>query len=422
MLSHLYHSIKNFTIRFVLLFYYSGREFGRDQCPTRAAALTYFTLLALVPLLVLVFVFFKTFGGDTLIDTQIKPLLFTLLSPGTGQVISGAIDELVQKSRTGTLGSIGFLFLVLTSFSLMDQTHFTLNAIWGERKSRPILQRWTTYWAALTVSPLLVILSISFTAYLGSLQEVQELSQQVVPSLYNLIPIILQGGAFLFLYLFLPTVKVKFLPALAGAFIASFIWEFVKNGYLFYTSNALAYNLIYGSMAVLPLFMIWLFLSWMTMLFGAEFAFAWQNFNMICESRKRMNIPRQWFEALGLEIVLSIAQNFLRGGKSFNSDAFAEEKSIPGDLIKGVVHKLTSTGVLREANGEVILSRDPLELTVQDVIEALRSGKADTPPFAAHDRDIRRAYDFLQNLESPDRMNKNAWSIKRVIENLNVSS
>jgi len=422
MLRKLYTHIKSIIIQFLLLFYYSGREFGRDQCLTRAAALTYFTILSLVPLLVLIFAFFKTFGGDTLIDDQIKPLLFTLLSPGTGEIVSGAIDELLQKSRAGALGSLGFLFLVLAAFSLMDQTHFALNAIWGERKSRPLLQRWTTYWAALTVSPLLAIMSISFTAYLGSLKEVQELSQQVIPAVYSFIPLILQGIAFLIIYLFLPTVKVKFLPALGGAAVASIIWEFVKNGYLFYTSNAIAYNVIYGSLAVVPLFMIWLFLSWLTMLFGAEFCFVWQNFRIIRDSSKRMNIPRQWFEALGLEIVLSAAEGFIRSGKSLDPDSFAEERSIPGDLIQGVVGKLTSTGILKEANGEIILSRDPLELTVQDVIEALRSGKDESPPFAARNGGIRQTYDFLQNLEAEDRQIKSGWTIKQVIEKMNVSS
>ncbi len=401
--------------RFVLLFYYSGREFLRDQCATKAAALTYFTMLSLVPFLVLVFVFFKTFGGESLIEEQIKPLIFTLLSTGTGEVISGSIDALLSQSRTGALGSLGFVFLVIVSFSLMDQIHFTLNAIWGERKNRPMLQRWIVYWASLTVLPLLVILSISFTAYLGSLQELRELSEQVVPRTYNLVPFILQGSAFLLLYIFLPKARVKFFAALSGAAVAAIVWEFVKKGYLFYTSNAISYNVIYGSLAVIPLFMIWLFITWMVILYGAEFAFAAQNYRVIRESRKRMNIPRQWFEALGLEIVMEATRRFKSDGRNLDPDKFAEERSLPGDLVRGAAYKLAATNILRQIDGEVILSRSPAELTVEDVVEAMRSGADGEPPFANYGR-LKRLRDFLRNLEKTDREIKREWSIVRLLE------
>ena len=408
----------SYAKRFVLLFYYSGREFLRDQCATRAAALTYFTMLSLVPLLVLVFVFFKTFGGDSLIEDQIKPLIFTLLSTGTGEVISGSIDSLLSQSRSGALGSVGFVFLVIVSFSLMDQIHFTLNAIWGERKNRPMLQRWIVYWASLTVLPLLVILSISFTAYLGSLQELRELSEQVVPKTYNLVPFILQGLAFLLLYIFLPKARVKFLAALSGAAVASIIWEFVKKGYLFYTSNAISYNVIYGSLAAVPLFMIWLFITWMVILYGAEFAFANQNYRVIRESRKRMNIPRQWFEALGLEIILEAARRFESDGRNLDPDKFAEERSLPGDLVRGAAYKLAASHLLRQIDGEVILSRNPAELTVEDVVEAMRSGAEGDPVFAKHGR-LKDLRDFLRNLEKTDREIKREWSIIKLLDHHN---
>ncbi len=402
--------LKSVSKRLVQLLYYSGREFARDQCFTRSAALTYFTLLSLIPLLVLVFAFFKTFGGESIIETQIKPIIFSLLSTGTGEVISGAIDELVKQSRAGALGSLGLVFLLLTTFSLMDQMHFTLNAIWGEKRSRPLLQRWLLYWAVLTILPLLVILSISVTAYLGSIKGVRVLSSEFIPRGLNLLPFLMQGLAFFLLYVFLPKIKVKFWAAAGGAVVAALIWEFIKKGYLFYTSNAIAYNVIYGSLAALPLFMIWLYISYLILLYGAEFSFVWQNYSVIRRSRKRMNIPRQWFEALGLEILIEATNNFIMDGQQLNPDEFASKRSMPGDLVKGAIDKLISANILKEIKGEFVLSRDPNSLTVEEIIEAMRSSTDGIPPFADKGY-LNQMWNFLEQLEKNNRKARREWSL-----------
>ena len=153
----------------------------------------------------------------------------------------------------------------------------------------------------------------------------------------------------------------------------------------------------------------------MVILYGAEFAFAAQNYRVIRESRKRMNIPRQWFEALGLEIVMEATRRFKSDGRNLDPDKFAEERSLPGDLVRGAAYKLAATNILRQIDGEVILSRSPAELTVEDVVEAMRSGADGEPPFANYGR-LKRLRDFLRNLEKTDREIKREWSIVRLLE------
>ena len=398
----------------IRLIYYTGREFIHDQIPTRAAALTYFTMLSLIPLLMLTFAAFKTFGGESLVENTVKPLIFRLLSTGAGESVSGSIDQLLRNSRAGTLGAIGFVFLILTAFSLMDQAEFTFNVIWSENKRRSTFRRWMFYWAALSIFPLLVGLSVSMTAYLGSLKEVQELTEQVTPRVYNYFPFILQGTAFFLMYKFLPKIKVRILPALAGAAAASIIWEFLKKGYLFYTSNALNYNVIYGSLATIPLFMIWLFISWLIVLLGAELSFAWQNYRVIGQSLKGVSVPFQMYEILGLEIMLESARRFIKGEKAVVLYDYIDGKTLQTNLVETSVEKLVQAGLLKHSDGELILAQDPDKITVDNILVAIKSGgeyELNFKPGEEH----RIISDFLNSLDESSKSIRSDWSLRKII-------
>ena len=128
-----------------------------------------------------------------------------------------------------------------------------------------------------------------------------------------------------------------------------------------------------------------------------------------------MNIPRQWFEALGLELVIESTRCFLNGKGQVESSVFAEERSIPRDLAGGAADKLCSGGLLKDVDGALVLNRDPATLTVQDVVDAIRSGNAETPPFSRNGN-LTVAHDFLFGLESQDREAKSEWTIKKVLD------
>ena len=396
------------------LIYYTGREFGRDQILTRAAALTFFTMLSLVPLLMLTFAAFKTFGGESLVENTVKPLIFRLLSTGTGEVISSAIDQLIQNSRAGALGAIGFVFLIITAFSLMDQAEFTLNFIWAEKTRRSPVKRWMFYWAALSIFPVLVGLSVSMTAYLGSLKEVQEITVQVTPRIYALFPFALQGIAFFLLYRYLPRHKVRFIPAIAGAVAASIIWEFVKKGYLLYASNAINYNVIYGSLATIPLFMIWIFITWIIILLGAELSFAWQNYRVIDRSMKNVDVPFQVYEILGLELMIESARRFLKGEKAINLEEYINSKTLQPNLVETSAEKLIQSDLLKSSNGELLLAKNPEYITVEDIIQAIKSGgeyELNFRPGEEH----QVIKDFLTTLDESSKNIRSDWSLRKII-------
>jgi len=367
-------TIRDKSVKLGLTFYYAGREFFRDQCTIRAAAMTYFTMLALVPLILLVFAIFKASGGETLIENTVKPFLFDLLSTGTGEAISGAIDQLLEKSRAGTIGTIGFAFLILTAFGLMDQLELNINNIWSVKGKRTMIQRWLFYWAALSILPLMVGLSVSLTAYIRSTTEMQEITEIVIPKLYVYSPILLQGLAFFFLFKFLPRVKVKFSAALSGALVSAVIWEFFKKTYLLYSSTAMNYNVVYGSLITLPLFMLWLFISWMAVLYGAEFSFAMQNFKTMAAAKKRIQVPFKTYEIVAIDLMLKIAEKFLAGKKPLKLSEYIGTKSIPPYIIQTAAEQLMAGGLIGENDGRLILKRDTEKITLQNIIEAVNSG------------------------------------------------
>jgi len=367
-------TIRDKTIKLGLMFYYAGREFFRDQCIIRSAAMTYFTMLALVPLILLVFAIFKASGGETLIENTVKPFLFDLLSTGTGEAISGAIDQLLEKSRAGAIGTIGFAFLILTAFGLMDQLELNINNIWSVKGKRSMIQRWLFYWAALSTLPLLVGLSVSLTAYIRSMTEMQEITEIVIPKLYVYSPILLQGLAFFFLFKFLPRVKVKFSAALSGALVSAIIWEFFKKTYLLYSSTAMNYNVVYGSLITLPLFMLWLFISWMAVLYGAEFSFAMQNFKTMAAAKKRIEVPFKTYEIVAVDLMLKITDRFLAGKKPLKLSEYIGTKSIPPYIIQTAAEQLMAGGLIGENDGRLVLKRDTESITLLDIAEAVDAG------------------------------------------------
>jgi membrane protein len=204
------------------------------------------------------------------------------------------------------------------------------------------------------------------------------------------------------------------MPAFVGAVVASVLWEFLKKGYLLYTSNALNYNLIYGSLAALPLFMIWLFISWMVLLAGAEISFVWQNYRIINESRKTMVPPLQFYEALGLEILLETTRCFTQGGPPFKPHEFAYRRKIPQYLVSATVDKLIAHNLVASVDGDIILAKDPDILTVEDVLEAIRIGGAQNPPFI-QSGNLLHLLAFLNVLEKPSQELKKEWSIQRLL-------
>ena len=234
-----------------------------------ASALAFTTLLALVPLITVSFSILSLFPFFSSWRGSVEDFLYSNLVPATGEVVSGYLREF--SSQAGTLTGLGLIALMATALLLLSTIEDALNGIWGVRKGRTLLQRLLLYWAMLTLGPILAVASLSLSSYLGSLvfldlmPSLQLVSATVLPAL----PILVEGLGFFLMYLVIPNCPVRFRYALTGAITAMVLFEIAKNMFIFYVANFNTYQIIYGVLWTIPVFLVWIFVSWLVTLLGA---------------------------------------------------------------------------------------------------------------------------------------------------------
>ena len=250
------------------------RRFADDRCPQVAASLTFTTLLALVPLITVTVTVFAAFPVFTDLITQIKIFMLTNMVPEVaGKIITVHMQEFSTKA--GKLTLLGIVGLTLTTLLLMNTIDRTFNFIWRVRKPRALLQRFLTYWTVLTIGPIILGASLSVTYYLvrlslGYVQHIPWLGQLGLKA----VPIILMSLAFTLLYFTVPNRYVPFRHALLGGLFAGVTFELMKRVFTLYITSFPTYTLVYGAFAIFPIFLLWLYFSWLVILIGAVIAAA----------------------------------------------------------------------------------------------------------------------------------------------------
>ncbi len=237
-----------------------------------AASMTYTTLLSLVPLLAVAIAVFSVFPVADKVSADIQAYLFEHFVPASSDVLQTYLDEFSGKAAkmTGT----SFIFLVLVAIMLMASIDRAFNAIWRVKKKRSMMKMLLVYWAVISLGPLLMALSIAVTSYVVSLPLLTEASEVTgVSKLLVLMPVLMSTLAFTILYAAVPNRNVPLRHALAGGLVAAVLFEIAKRGFGFYVTNFPTYEAIYGAMATVPIFLVWLYLSWVVTLLGAEFTY-----------------------------------------------------------------------------------------------------------------------------------------------------
>lgn len=258
---------------------YAIRRFYRDDGMQAAAALTYTTLLALVPLLAIAFAIFSAFPAFEAVQDKIEALLFENLVPGVGQDVRTYIGNFTRN--TTNLTAVGVVALGVSAVLLLATIESTFNRIWRVERDRPVLTRLLIFWTVLTLGPLLLGASFSLTTdMMGSLEHLMSEGATYVPididtrswNLDRVLAAAIQAVAFTALFMIVPARPVKLRDALIGGAIGGVAFEVLKWGFRVYLTSFPTYQTIYGAMAVIPIFLIWLYLSWTVVLFGAVFS------------------------------------------------------------------------------------------------------------------------------------------------------
>ncbi len=324
------------------------RDFNINQCFLRSAALTYYTMLSLVPLLALTFALLKAFGVQNLL----QPLIIEKLNVGGGQV-ADVILGYINNTQVTQLGAVGLAFLIVAVVSLLTNVEKTFNHIWGVKEVRPMLRRFADYLSVILVGPLLIISAISMTSTLASNSLVQKLIEMemvgnLILLLFQVTPFFFMWLAFTGLYIFMSNIKVEWRAAFVGGVVGGTLWQIAQVGYVHFQVGVGRYNAIYGTMAALPIFMVWLYLSWVIVLFGLGVCYAKQNLRTSGRDLRGSEVSRNSFEQVALALLVTLADRFAKGDPPISNEQLAKFLFIPPRLCRSIINLLLKIGFVSE--------------------------------------------------------------------------
>ncbi|NGX29111.1 MAG: hypothetical protein K940chlam1_01307 [Candidatus Anoxychlamydiales bacterium] len=272
-------SLRRFFYKTIKIFWIAIDKVFRHQLTLRASALTYFSLMAIVPFFALIFAVAKKIGDQEIIEAELLER-FKEQQEIVLKVIEFA-KNLIIEAKGGLIAFVGIIFLFWSLIKLLSNLEGSLNEIWQVKTTRKVKRRLSNYLALMFVIPVFFVTFISLRIYISNLISKDVVIETIFRLPLSLAPYLLILALFTFIYVFMPSVKVKIKYALLSAVLSSAIYQIVQAIYVNFQVGITRFNAIYGSFAALPLFLIWLQISWLIFLFGAQFCFAIQNLDKI---------------------------------------------------------------------------------------------------------------------------------------------
>lgn len=247
----------------------SGR-LQQDKCMRVAAALSFTTLLALVPLITVVFSMLSVFPVFEQWTGSFEDFMYRNFVPAAGDIVRENLTRFTQQA--GKLTAIGLIVLLLSALFLLATVEDNFNEIWRVQRGRSVFQRLLVYWAVISLGPLLIVASLSVSSYVLSLPFLpdQKTYQGFASHLLPVLPPLLETIAFVLFFMAMPNCAVRFRDALAGGIVAVVLFECAKKGFAIYVLNFRSYEVIYGALATIPIFLVWIYVSWLVVLVGAH--------------------------------------------------------------------------------------------------------------------------------------------------------
>ena len=349
------------------------RDFWYDHCLLHAAALTFTTILSLVPFFALTFALLKGFG----VQNRLEPLILERVTAGSQEVVSRIITY-INNTNMGSLGAIGLTALIITILSLLGSIEEAFNAIWGVREDRSFSRKFSNYLGVMVSAPLLILAAVSITtsmenqAVMRWILDREYIGNLLLASL-KLIPYVSVWVAFTFLYLCIPNTRVRLTSAIVGGVLAGTIWQVAQWGYIHFQVGVGRYNAIYGTLSLLPIFMIWLYTSWIIVLFGVEVSYAHQNRRTLRLEYHGKSLSHAARLELALTLLVECSASFRRGGPR-TAEQMAAGLNLPVRQVKELLGELEQVGFLSRLAGdnpEWHPAREPASVTVSEVLERL---------------------------------------------------
>ena len=380
-----YDPPKSVLIRAVRLFLVTVKKFNANDCVVRASALTYFTLLSVVPIAALAFGIASGFGFEKMLQSALLENL-----PGQEDAVQQVIDfadKLLQNTQGGLIAGIGIIVLFWAVIRVLGQFEMALNAIWEVNRPRSIIRKVSDYLSIMFVAPIFLIMSGSAAVFLKTqliyfTEQVAflEIFGPVILALFRWTPYVLSWILFTLIYMLMPHTKVHFTSAALAGVIAGSIYQIAQVLYINFQVGVSQYNAVYGSFAAFPLFLIWIDLSWLIVLFGGVISAVSQSARSYEYEPVFRDISPARDKLLSLYITHYLVKQFADGDGRASDRRIADDLEIPHKRVQEILERLVEAGILSEVrlngddNGDESgyqPARDTDLLTVKYILDAL---------------------------------------------------
>ncbi|MEP5613401.1 MAG: YihY/virulence factor BrkB family protein [Cyclobacteriaceae bacterium] len=342
---------------FIRVWIIAIKEFIDDKCTEKASALTYFSMLSIVPVVAMLFAIGKGFGIEKLIEQQLSNFLSG--QEAVLQQILPLAQNMLGGANSGIITGISMVFLIYTVIKLLMNIEEAFNDMWDIKQSRRWERKISDYVAVILLGPVLLIVASSATVFVTSqiqnfVSEFSILSQlkSGIFFLLKLLPYTLIWLLLTLLYLIFPNTRVRLLPALVAGILAGTLYQLTQWGFINLQFAFSRYNAIYGSLVILPLFLIWLQLSWLIVLFGAEMAYALQYVNEWAMKNEKLKISLSHKKKLMLLLLYRVVKNFENNNGAMGQSELAESVNIPRKYVIDICHELEKSHLITKVDSD----------------------------------------------------------------------
>ncbi len=343
-------------INFLRMVSLGMQGFKKDKLSVSASALTYFTLLSIVPVLALGFGIAKGFGMDKMLENEISANF-----KGQEEVLNYILNftrTMLETAKGGIIAGLGFVLLIWSVIKLLSNIESIFNRVWDIKKSRSVIRKFTDYLTIMLLGPIFMILASSTTVFIST--QLSNISQStmfhfatpLVLKFAKIIPFIIIWTIFTILYLIMPNTKVKFRSAVIAGITAGTMFQIFQGLYISFQSGATRINAIYGSFAALPLFLIWLQTAWFVVLLGAEISFAVQNVKLKGTSLMLHKLSVNYQKKVALYLLVYIIDRFKKGKKPPDIQELSSVTRLPFDTTAFILQNLTKAGIISKVHSE----------------------------------------------------------------------
>jgi membrane protein len=400
---------KSFLIKLLRIVILSIRGLIEDRGSLRASALTFWSALSVVPVVAMLFGIAKGFGFEKTLERQLIEKL-----EGQEEVLSWIIKfahSALETTRGGVIAGLGMVILFWAIIKVLGNIEDSFNDIWGVKKGRPFLRKITDYLSLMMIGPVLLIMSSAATVLITSQIRiiVQKISLLGVVSpfiffLLKLLPYAAIWVLFTFMYIFMPNTKVRFRSGVLAGIIAGTLYQIFQWVYIGFQIGVAKYNAIYGGFAALPLFLIWLQVSWSIVLFGAEISFAHQNVHTYEFEPDCLRVSHSFKRLLSLRVVQVLVKDFSKGERWCDETEIAQKLEIPIRLVRQILFELVEVGIISPVRMDDYETsayqpaRSPEKLTINYVLNALENHGSDDLP-VARSEELERLSESLRSFD-----------------------